>query len=105
MDEQVDELNHQMNSRLMKSKKDHFKTKNEMLMFRAAKNNNSPGRDFHFQDKLELKDLKNRAKLNKGVFQSRKEFRSLFNEFMAPRNHESNASLMRADYKNMVNLG
>ena len=48
MDEQVDELNHQMNSRLMKSKKDHFKTKNEMLMFRAAKNNNSPGRDFHF---------------------------------------------------------
>ena len=48
MDEQGDELTNQMNSRLMKSNKAHFKTKNEMLMFRAAKNNNSPGRDFHF---------------------------------------------------------
>ena len=37
-------------------------------MTKAAKHNGSPGPDFHFQDKLELKDIKNRAKLKKDVF-------------------------------------
>ena len=93
MENEPDKLPERISFHLMKTKTDRFKSKNELLMSRAAKNNYSPGRDFHYIDQLELRDLKNRAKLKKDVFQSRKEFRSLFNEFMAPRHHESNVSM------------
>ena len=105
MEDEPDKLPERVNYRLMKTKTDRFKSKNELLMSRAAKNNNSPGRDFHYIDQLELRDLKNRAKLKKDVFQSRKEFRSLFNEFMAPRHNESTLSLIRAENERDIQFG
>ena len=87
MDETNDKLLISKRSK-SQTRRNHFISKNAKLFNKAAKHKGSTGYDYHFTDSLKLKDIKSRASLHKDVFPSKKEFRSMFNDFMAPRLRE-----------------
>ena len=51
-----------------------------------------------YRDLEQIREAKNRVKLNKSVFSNKKQFREIFNDFMAPRQNEtSKAAYQIAD--------
>ena len=42
-----------------------------------------------YRDLEQIREAKNRVKLNKSVFSNKKQFREIFNDFMAPRQNDT----------------
>ena len=52
-----------------------------------------------YRDVEQIREAKNRVKLNKSVFSNKKQFREIFNDFMAPRqNDTSKAAYQLAEF-------